>query len=146
MEVTDETADKKKKSKRKTGKDAKESKEVPTKKILVVEDGTNLPLTGIGIYFIRTSTKRTLGYVKPIRSRYSMIGSGNNGTKRTMRKRPQTFFRKVLLHVHKRLQYRLKRSEGSRKPSNLTRNSAYFLGSRNELGLNLSLGPFTPRN
>ena len=69
MEVTDETADKKKKSKRKTGKDAKESKEVPTKKILVVEDGTNLPLTGIGIYFIRTSTKRTLGYVMSLRSR-----------------------------------------------------------------------------
>ena len=68
MEVTDETADKKKKSKRKTGKDAaKESKEVPTKKILVVEDGTNLPLTGIGIYFIRTSTKRTLGYVMTLR-------------------------------------------------------------------------------
>ena len=30
---------------------------------LTVRDGTDVGLTGVGIYFIRTSTKRTLGYV-----------------------------------------------------------------------------------
>ncbi len=32
-----------------------------TKKVLTVQDGTEEGLTGVGIYFIRTSTKRTLG-------------------------------------------------------------------------------------
>jgi hypothetical protein len=36
--------------------------EVITRKVLTVQDGTEAPLDGIGIYFIRTSTKRTLGY------------------------------------------------------------------------------------
>ena len=33
------------------------------KKILTVEDGTETPLTGVAIYLLRTSTKRTLGQV-----------------------------------------------------------------------------------
>ncbi len=32
-----------------------------TKKVLTVQDGTEAALNGICIYFIRTSTKRTLG-------------------------------------------------------------------------------------
>ena len=31
---------------------------------LTVRDGTDVGLTGVGIYFIRTSTKRTLGWVR----------------------------------------------------------------------------------
>ena len=31
---------------------------------LTVRDGTDVGLTGVGIYFIRTSTKRTLGCAK----------------------------------------------------------------------------------
>ena len=32
---------------------------------LTVRDGTDVGLTGVGIYFIRTSTKRTLGCAAP---------------------------------------------------------------------------------
>ena len=34
---------------------------VAAKKVLSVEDGTDAPLTGVAIYLLRTSTKRTLG-------------------------------------------------------------------------------------
>ena len=39
------------------------AKEVPAtlKKVLTVEDGTETPLTGVAIFLLRTSTKRTLG-------------------------------------------------------------------------------------
>ena len=37
---------------------------VAAKKVLTVEDGTDTPLTGVAIYLLRTSTKRTLGYVQ----------------------------------------------------------------------------------
>ena len=33
----------------------------PLRKVLTVEEGNDTPLTGIGIYLLRTSTKRTLG-------------------------------------------------------------------------------------
>ena len=33
----------------------------PLRKVLTVEEGHDTPLTGIGIYLLRTSTKRTLG-------------------------------------------------------------------------------------
>ena len=42
------------------GDKAKEDK-VAVKKVLTVEDGTDTPLTGVAIYLLRTSTKRTLG-------------------------------------------------------------------------------------
>ncbi|XP_059081897.1 dynein axonemal heavy chain 5-like [Tigriopus californicus] len=62
LEQTDEAAAKAKKGGKRKGKEPKEAKEqVITKKILAVQDGTELGLTGIGIYFIRTSSKRTLG-------------------------------------------------------------------------------------
>lgn len=52
-----------KKSQRKS-KEPKEVKEqVVTKKALTVQDGNESELTGIAIYFLRTSTKRTLGLV-----------------------------------------------------------------------------------
>ena len=54
-------------SSRKSGKEASEydhryhSSGVCVKMCLTVRDGTDVGLTGVGIYFIRTSTKRTLG-------------------------------------------------------------------------------------
>ena len=48
-----------KKSKRRG--DKSNEKAVAAKKILTVEDGTDTPLTGVAIYLLRTSTKRTLG-------------------------------------------------------------------------------------
>ena len=51
------------KSKSRGKKGIKGDKEVmPVKKVLTVEEGHDTPLTGIGIYLLRTSTKRTLGY------------------------------------------------------------------------------------
>ena len=38
-----------------------EKEYTPVKKVLTVEEGHDTPLTGIGIYLLRTSTKRTLG-------------------------------------------------------------------------------------
>ena len=55
---------------RKSGKEAGEydhryhSSGVCVKMCLTVRDGTDVGLTGVGIYFIRTSTKRTLGCAK----------------------------------------------------------------------------------
>jgi hypothetical protein len=34
---------------------------IPVKKVLTVEDGLENQLTGVAIYLLRTSTKRTLG-------------------------------------------------------------------------------------
>ena len=34
---------------------------IPVKRVLTVEDGLENPLTGVAIYLLRTSTKRTLG-------------------------------------------------------------------------------------
>ena len=56
-----EKASKSKKGHRKS-KEPKEAKDqIVTRKVLTVQDGTAHALTGLGIYFIRTSTKRTLG-------------------------------------------------------------------------------------
>lgn len=49
------------KSKDQRERDLKEQQQTVTRKVLTVQDGKENPLTGIGIYFIRTSTKRTLG-------------------------------------------------------------------------------------
>ena len=51
------------KSKSKSKRRGEKSKEVPqsVKKVLTVEDGTDAPLTGVAIFLLRTSTKRTLG-------------------------------------------------------------------------------------
>lgn len=51
------------KSKSKTKRRGEKSKEAPqsVKKVLTVEDGTDTPLTGVAIFLLRTSTKRTLG-------------------------------------------------------------------------------------
>ena len=60
----DEEADKEEKSRSKSRgkKGLKGDKEItPVRKILTVEEGHDTPLTGIGIYLLRTSTKRTLG-------------------------------------------------------------------------------------
>ena len=46
-------------------REAPEQKTAPQKKsarkVLTVEDGTDAPLTGVAIFLLRTSTKRTLG-------------------------------------------------------------------------------------
>ena len=60
----DEEAEKEEKAKAKSRskKGIKGDKDLtPIKKILTVEEGHDTPLTGIGIYLLRTSTKRTLG-------------------------------------------------------------------------------------
>jgi hypothetical protein len=60
----DEEAEKEERSRAKSRgkKGLKGDKEiVPVRKILTVEEGHDTPLTGIGIYLLRTSTKRTLG-------------------------------------------------------------------------------------
>ena len=51
------------KSKSKSKRRGEKSKEAPqsVKKVLTVEDGTDTPLTGVAIFLLRTSTKRTLG-------------------------------------------------------------------------------------
>jgi DNA polymerase II large subunit len=51
------------KSKADTAKHAADAAAAEAKMSLTIQDGTDLPLTGVGIYFLRTSTKRTLGYV-----------------------------------------------------------------------------------
>ena len=50
----------KEKRQRRRGDKSKETN-VASKKVLSVEDGTDTPLTGVAIYLLRTSTKRTLG-------------------------------------------------------------------------------------
>ena len=60
----DDEAEEEKKAKAKSRgkKGMKGEKELtPVRKILTVEEGHDTPLTGIGIYLLRTSTKRTLG-------------------------------------------------------------------------------------
>ena len=60
----DEEAEKEEraKSKSRSKKGIKGDKDLtPIKKVLTVEEGHDTPLTGIGIYLLRTSTKRTLG-------------------------------------------------------------------------------------
>jgi len=41
--------------------DSKMDTVLPVKKVLTVEDGLETPLTGVAIFLLRTSTKRTLG-------------------------------------------------------------------------------------
>ena len=64
---------------RKSGKEASEYEHryhssgagACVKMSLTVRDGTDVGLTGVGIYFIRTSTKRTLGYARALHNNVS---------------------------------------------------------------------------
>lgn len=58
--IKDDLEKYKSKSKRRGGEKIKEIPQT-VKKVLTVEDGTDAPLTGVAIYLLRTSTKRTLG-------------------------------------------------------------------------------------
>ena len=76
MKVETVEKSKTKKGQRKGNTSMKEKEQTVCKKVLTVQDGTELPLTGIGIYFIRTSSKRTLGYERNWVLYLSMIANG----------------------------------------------------------------------